>query len=621
MISPTTAQRIKDQIERLPHSPGVYLFKDKNGEVIYVGKARDLKNRVRSYLREGGDSRHHIQFLMVRASEVDSIVTETEQEALILENNLIKKHRPRYNIFLKDDKTYVNLRMNINHPYPRLTVVRNPRSDGALYFGPFASAGAVRATLRTIGRIFPLRTCTDAELKIRKRACLYYHIERCPGPCVDLIDPQEYRETVNKVVMFLKGKGNELMRSLKKRMELQSAERRYEEAARTRDQIWAIQRTVEKQRITSPQKAERDVFGAYHENERMVIQGLYVRDGKLSGGDVFTFNNANLSTGEHFSSFLSQYYQRGAVIPSEVIVSNDVPEKDTLEAFLSSRKKEKVKILFPKRGERRALLKLALKNAKVVAKEKGPSSRNRDLLEDLKELLGLQKFPRRIECFDVSNIRGRHAVASRVTFIDGEPAKSLYRHYRIKTVEGADDYRMMGETLERRVSRGLKEGDLPDLLLLDGGRGQLNVAIKILERLGAVEVDAVGIAKVREGSKRAASGGTGTARRRARDKERIYIRGLSKPLLLEGNSTALFLLQRIRDEAHRFAIGYHKKLRSKKMGASALDDVPGVGPVLKSRILAEFGSIARLQKATTDQIASVPGVSKKLAIDIKEYFE
>ncbi len=663
MNSSVKKEKIEDKVKKLPHSSGVYLFKDGVGKVIYVGKAKDLRNRVQNYFREGGDSRFHVQFLLKRVAELDYMVTETEQEALILENNLIKKHRPRYNIFLKDDKTYVNLRMNINHPFPRLTVIRNPRSDGALYFGPFASAGAVRATLRTIGRIFPLRTCTDTELKIRKRACLYYFIKRCPGPCVDLIDPQDYKETVNKVIMFLKGKGNELVKSLKKKMELLSAERRYEEAARTRDQIWSIQRTLEKQRITSPQKAERDVFGVYRKNELLVIHSLYVRDGKLSGGDAFAFSNASLSTEEHLSSFLSQYYQRGAVIPAEVVVSFDVPEKAALEAFLSSRKKEKVKILFPKRGERRQMLQLAQKNAEVASKEKLPSSRNRELLEDLQELLNLKKFPRRIECFDVSNIHGRDAVASCVAFIEGDPAKSLYRRYRIRMVEGADDYRMMEETLERRIARGMKEGDLPDLLVLDGGRGQLNVALGVLDRLGVAGMDAVGIAKVREGAGgeradsgwagngQAENGETGTVRERAakkqtgfsqekeehkkprdagrpgvprrriRGKERIYIPDLPDPLLLEGNSTALFLLQRIRDEAHRFAISYHKKLRTRKMGVSAIDDVRGVGPVLKTRLLTEFGSVAKLRKASIDQIASIQGISKALAREIKEFLQ
>lgn len=617
MSLPKIRKNIIEQVQGLPHNPGVYLFKDKRGEVIYVGKAKDLINRVRNYIREGGDSRYHIQFLLQRAAELEYIVTDTEQEALILENNLIKKHRPRYNIFLKDDKTYVNLRLNIRHPFPRLTVVRNPKSDGALYFGPFASAGSVRATLRTIGRIFPLRTCTDNELAIRKRPCLYYHIKRCPAPCVGLIDPQEYRETVNRVTMFLKGKGNELVKSLKKKMELLAAERRYEEAAAARDKLWAIQRTVERQRITSPQTAERDVFAAHRDKENLVIQGLYVRDGKLTGGEAFHFDNATLDTGEHVASFLSQYYQRGAVIPDEVVVSEEVPDKSTLEAWLSSRRKAKVKILLPKRGERMQMLRLALKNAEIAAKEGQPSARNRDLLEDLRELLSLQKFPRRMECFDISNLQGRDAVASRVAFIDGEPAKTLYRHYRIRNVEGADDYAMMEEVLERRIARGLKEGDLPELLILDGGRGQLNVALKVIERLGASGVDAVGIAKARERTGRDRAGQGKKPAKRLKGKERIYTPDLADPLLLEGNSTALFLLQRIRDEAHRFAITYHKKLRSKKISSSALDDIRGIGPVLKRRLLSEFGSVAKLREASVETIASVPGVSLSLAREIK----
>ncbi|MFH1756146.1 MAG: excinuclease ABC subunit UvrC [Candidatus Latescibacterota bacterium] len=618
MGSSVIKKKILAQIKQLPHEPGVYIFKDTNGAVIYVGKAKDLINRVRSYAREGGDSRYHIQFLIQRADTLEYIVTDTEQEALILENNLIKKHRPRYNIFLRDDKTYVNLRLNTRHPFPRLTVVRNPKSDGASYFGPFASAGSVRATLRIIGRIFPMRTCTDTELNLRKRPCLYYHIKRCPAPCVGLIDPQKYCETVTRVTMFLKGKRNELAKSMKKKMELLSAERRYEEAAQIRDVLWAIQRTVEKQRITSPHSAERDVFGAFRDDEQLVIHCLFVRDGKLSGGEAFHFHNANLSTGEHLSSFLSQYYQRGAVIPHEVVVSQEIPGKSALEAWLSGRRKDKVEVIRPRRGERMQTLKLALKNAEIASKEWGLSARNKDLLEDLRDLLNLRKFPHRIECFDVSNLQGRDAVASRVTFIDGDPAKTLYRHYRIRTVSGPDDYAMMEEVLERRIARGITEGDLPELLILDGGRGQLNVARKVIERLGAEGMDAVGIAKVREHPASKGGGQGSRASKRLKGKERIYVAGLPEPLLLEGNSTALFLLQRIRDEAHRFAVSHHKKLRSKRIAASALDEVRGVGPVLKRRLIGEFGSVAKLSQASVDSIATVPGVSRALARAIKD---
>ena len=401
-------------------------------------------------------------------------------------------------------------------------------------------------------------------------------------------------------------------------LELLSAERRYEEAAASRDTLWAMQRTIERQRITSPQTAERDVFGTFRDKELLVIHGLFVRDGKLSGGEAFHFNNANLSTGEHLSSFLNQYYQRGAVVPKEVVVADEIPDQSTLETWLSSRKKEKVKILLPKRGERAQMLKLALKNAEIASQERAPSARNKDLLEDLREMLNLQKFPRKIECFDISNLQGKDAVASRVAFVDGEAAKTLYRHYKIRTVDGADDYAMMEEVLERRIARGLKEGDLPELLMLDGGRGQLNVALKVIERLGASGMDAVGIAKARQRTGKGKGGQGSKPGKRLRGKERIYIPDLPDPLLLEGNSTALFLLQRIRDEAHRFAITYHKKLRSKKIRSSALDDIRGVGPVLKRCLLTEFGSVAGLRRASLKTIASVPGVSHALARDIKD---
>lgn len=601
-------ETLRTEIEKFPTDPGVYLFKDRSGRVLYVGKARSLRVRARSYLRDGADGRHHIQFLLRRAASVEYIVTVTEQEALILENNLIKKHRPRYNVVFKDDKTYVNLRLNVGHPYPRLTVVRRPRRDDAQYFGPFASAGSVRSTLRTLGRIFPMRTCTDSELASRTRPCLYYYIKRCPAPCVGKVDAQEYAETVRRVTMFLKGRGNELLKSLRDRMDLLAAERRYEEAARIRDQIYSVQAVLEKQRIISPQKAERDVFAVYRRDDRMVIQTLNVQSGEVSGGASFHFANAILPEAEQLASFINQYYQSKVAVPEEVIVGVDLPEQDTLAAFLSERRKKAVRIVRPQRGERKQLLDLALTNAMTAFAEGGASERNRELLEDLQDLLSLQRYPRRIECFDISNIQGQDAVGSGVTFIDGEPAKAQYRNYRIRTVEGSDDYAMMREVLERRLARGLREGDLPDLLLIDGGRGQLGVALGVVERLGADDVDVVAIAKVR--------GGNG--RRKVRGKERIYTPALERALLLEGNSPALYLLERIRDEAHRFAITHHRRRRGRRISTSKLDGIPGIGPVLKQRLLAEFGSVARIRTTPIELLTAVPGMSERLARAVRD---
>ena len=594
-------------LKNVTGKPGIYRMYNAEGKVLYVGKARNLKKRLQSYFRSTGLS-PKTELLMSQVADIDVTVTHTESEALLLENNLIKKYRPRYNIFLKDDKTYVNLRLNVDHPYPRLTVVRRPRRDRAQYFGPFASAGSVRQTLRMIGRIFPLRTCTDAELDRRTRPCLYYHIKRCPGPCVGLVDPQEYAETVNKVKMFLKGKGTELVKTLRDKMERLSGERNFEQAARVRDQLFAIQRTIEKQRITSPQRVDRDAFAAYGENERIVVQKLSVRDGQVSGGEMYQFDNAVLPAAEHLASFLSQYYQGGAVIPGEVIVAEVIPDSESLEQYLSDRGKRKVRIVCPKRGERRTLVEMAEKNARSAFADYGASQRNRELLEDLQELLSLQRYPRRIECYDISNIHGADAVGSGVAFIDGEPSKAQYRHFKIRTVTGSDDYGMMREVLERRLSRGMGEGDLPDLLLVDGGRGQLNVALEVLGRLGVEGVDAVAIAKVRE----AESG------RKIRGKEKLFLPGLPEPLLLEGNSSALYLLERIRDEAHRFAITHHKRLRVKALGKSSLDEVPGIGPVLKQRLLKEFGSVARLRQVPVEVLATVKGVSPRLAQALKD---
>ncbi len=611
MVSHSFVTKLGAQIKRLPHEPGVYLFRDAKGQVIYVGKAKELRTRVTSYLREGADGRHHIQFLLARAETLDYMVTATEQDALILENNLIKKHRPRYNIFLRDDKTYVSVRLNVEHPFPRLTVVRRPRKDKAKYFGPYASAGSVRATLRMVGRAFPMRTCSDAELTGRKRPCLYYHIKRCPGPCVGLIDEQSYRDIVNKVTMFLGGRGDELVKSLRDRLELEAAERRYERAAKTRDQLVALERVLERQRVTSPQKADRDVFGVCRDKQNLAVQVLHVRDLQLSGGSSHYFDNAALTTDEHLSSFINQYYQAGAAVPAEIVLPELLEDRDVLESFLAQRREGPVKVIVPRRGERRRLLDLAVKNARAVLDARGGSMRNRDLLEELEDVLELERFPRQIECYDVSNFQGAEAVASRVTFIDAEPARALYRRYRVKTVKGADDYGMMEEILERRLVRGLNEDDLPDLLVVDGGKGQMNVALKVLDRLGVTGVGVLGVAKVREGSRK----------RRVRGEERVYAPHLPEPLHLREGTGPLHLLERIRDEAHRFAITYHKKLRAKRLEASALDAIPGVGPVTKRRLLGAFGSMTRIREAAVAELATVQGVSRKLAASIKEHLE
>lgn len=607
-MNPASAsENLREVADRLPARPGVYLFRDDADRVIYVGKANSLRSRVKNYFRSGGDGRATVEFLIARAKHIDYVVTGTEQEALILENNLIKKHRPRYNVVFKDDKSFVHLRLDNAHAFPRLTVVRRPRRDGASYFGPFASAGSVRQTLRTLGRIFPMRTCTDADFASRTRPCLYYYIQRCPAPCVGKIDAADYAETVKRVTMFLKGRSQDLLKTLRDKMELQAAERRYEEAARVRDQLFALQNVVERQRISSPQRAGRDVFATHHHRDQLVIQLVTVRDGEVSGAETFFFDNAVQSTGEHLASFLNQYYQSGAPVPEEVLIAEEIPDADALAVLLTERAKRNVSISVPQRGERATLIELAKKNASVAFAEGRGNDRNREILDDLQELLSLENYPRRIECFDISNIQGSRAVASGITFIDGDPAKAQYRKFRIRTVEGADDYAMMREVLERRVSRGMKQGDLPDLLIVDGGRGQLNVAIDVLERLGADSVEVVGMAKVREENGR-----------KVRGQERIHLRNRPDPILLDGRSQALYLLERVRDEAHRFANTYHRQLRTRAMGESKLDGVPGIGTVLKRRLLQEFGSLERLRRADVELIAAVPGMSRRRAQALKD---
>jgi excinuclease ABC subunit C len=462
-----------------------------------------------------------------------------------------------------------------------------------------------------LGRVLPMRTCNDADLARRKRPCLYYHIKRCPAPCVGLIDEQSYRDTVEKVTMFLKGRGDELVESLRDRMQLEAEEQRYERAARTRDQLVALERVMERQRITAPQEADRDVFGVCRDNQKLAVQILHVRDRQLSGGSSHYFDNAALPTGEHLSSFINQYYQGGADVPAEIVLPEPVEDARLLETFLGQRREGPVKVVVPRRGERRRLLELALKNARAVLDARGGSVRNRELLEELEDALELERFPHRIECYDVSNFRGAEAVASRVTFIDSEPARAFYRRYRVRTIKGADDYGMLEEVLERRIVRGINEKDLPDLLIVDGGKGQMNVAMKVLDRLGVKDVGVIGVAKVR------AKGRT----RRVRGEERVYAPHLPEPLVLREGGGPLHLLERIRDEAHRFAITYHKQLRTKRLEASALDAVAGVGPVLKRRLLRSFGSVMRIREAQVAELATVQGVSRALAARIKEHLE
>ena len=593
----SSVTELEKDLDNIPTSPGVYVMKSKSGEVIYVGKAKALRARLRAYFRDG-DSRYSVQFLMKRAAYIDFIVTNTEKEALLLENTLIKEHKPRYNIRLKDDKTYVSLRLDPREDFPRITVVRRFKRDGALYFGPYSSAAAVRDTLRSIQEVFPIRRCSNAAFKNRERPCLNCQIGRCAGPCCGLISKEEYHKLIEEVILFLKGRNDDLARQLEGRMQEASDALNFEAAARLRDRLQSVERTLEKQQAVSAAAIDQDVFGIYSDNADTQIQVLFIRDGKLIDTGSHTFRRKRMPVPEVFSSIMKQFYSSERFVPKEILMPMEVDDAQLLAEVLTERRGRKVTIRMPKRGEKLRLVEMASKNAENFLKAKRAAAQSASSAgEELKKKLRLQEPPARIECVDISNISGTDAVGSLVTFNDGKPNRSRYRRYRIKTVSRADDYAMMDEVLTRRYRRGLEEQDMPDLLVVDGGKGQLNVALDVLRRLGVADLKVVALAKpAREG-----------------EQDKVFLPGRKNPVVFPASSGALHLLQRIRDEAHRFAITYHKKLRKKSRLRSALSDIPGVGDKRRNALLTHFGSIDRVKEASVEELAAVPAIPDSLA--------
>jgi excinuclease ABC subunit C len=602
---------LEAKLAQMPSQPGVYLMKNGEGTILYVGKAKNLRSRVRSYFRKSGDGRFRIQFLIPNVEDIEFLVTDTEKEALILENTLIKAHKPRFNVNFRDDKSYVNLRLDPRDKYPRLTVVRRPARDGALYFGPYASSQSVRETLRTLSRIFPLRLCTDHVFNSRTRPCLYYQIHRCSAPCVPgHVSDEEYRALVEQTALFLKGRDEDLAKMLYAQMHDASEGLRFEEAGRIYRRIGAIERTIERQKVTSGQERDQDVFGFFREADHVEIQRLTIRGGKLLGGKSDLFTEQLSSDAEILESYVNQYYAEGQELPEEVLLPFALEGSGGLADLLSERRGRRVSVLVPERGEKRALVAMANKNAALSFQARKDRERSQQTtLEQLQERLHLRNFPRRIECFDMSNIQGTNPVGSMVTFTDGEPDKARYRKFQVKTVEGPDDFASMYEVLSRRYTRALEEDDLPDLIMVDGGKGQLNIAQAVLWELGIETPDLISIAKSRL---RPVQGSEG----KHRTDERFFIPGRKNPVIFPANSPALFLLQRIRDEAHRFAITYHKSRRAKAAVHSALDDIPGIGPKRRRALLRHFGSVNGIAAASPEAIQEAGMVSRKLAEQI-----
>ncbi|HTJ41471.1 MAG TPA: excinuclease ABC subunit UvrC [Kofleriaceae bacterium] len=623
---------ITDEVlDRIPVDPGVYLFKDATGEVIYVGKAISLRARVRQYFR-GGDERLFVAagFLARAADDVETIVVPSEKEALLLENHLIKQHHPRFNVKLRDDKQYLVLRLIVpeapeegatkpdRRVFPRVEVVRNIRDDDARYWGPYHSATSARETLRLLNRHFQLRTCTDHVLENRGRVCLQYQIKRCTGPCAMPVSPAAYREQVDDVMMFLSGKNDDLLARLRARMDAKSEAEDYEAAASVRDSIAAVERTLARQHVVQVDFVDQDVWGLYREGDVVDVAVLFVRAGKLVGRRAFHAREQERPDGEVLADFVQQYYATGTFIPDEVMLSWPIDAPTALGDWLTAGRGRRVSIAMPQRGNRARLVELADKNAAAsAASRRGREEDQEAALKKLQERLSLRRVPKRIECFDIAHISGTETVASMVTFVDGTPARALYRKFRVRS-SANDDFASMYEVLGRRFRRALSSGSddpgwaMPDLVVIDGGKGQLASAIAALTDAGVPldgerALDIIGLAKERE-----LAGGAAP--------DRVYLRHAKDSVQLRANSAELFVLARIRDEAHRFANTFHRDRRSKVALTSELDAIPGIGPTRRKQLLRHFGSVRQVRAATVDDLAAAPGMNRKAAEAVVSYF-
>ncbi len=591
----------------MPAKPGVYLFKDNEGKVIYVGKAANLNSRVRSYFANPSNLPPRTQQLVSRIQDLEFMVTNSEQEALILECDMIKKHTPKYNASLKDNKTFPYLRIDLNEDWPRVCITRRVQKDGARYFGPFASAGSVRKTLRLMKKIFPFRTCSKRIDNKFKRPCLDYHIRQCLGPCTGAVAKQDYHELVNQAILFLQGKQELILRELNANMKAAARQLQFEKAASLRDQIEAIERVVEGQRIATKLQGDKDVIGLAQNEEQACVELLCVRNGKLISQDHFTMEGTQgEAPGQIMTNFVKQYYASASYIPPLILLQHPVDEPQTLSEWLGKQRGSKVKLQVPQRGSRKKLVDTAAENAVQRLQLAQPGDMKAGVitsgLRELKNVLHLPKLPRRIECYDVSNTQGALAVSSMVVLEDGRPEPAHYRRFRIRTVAGADDYAMIQETLRRRFRRGLTSETIwaitPDLVLIDGGKGHLNAALEVRRELGLESIPLASLAK---------------------ENEEIFIPGDTQPVRLANDSPALHILQRARDEAHRFAIGYHRRLRHREVTASALDKIPGIGPKRKKALLKKFGSIEAIKKASPEDVRRTEGMTTALAQRVKDH--
>ena len=597
------APNLDDKLQRVPDRPGVYLYRDAKAQVIYVGKAASLRSRVRSYFQESRPHDAKTDSMVRQIADLEYIVTDNELEALMLEANLVRKHRPRYNIILRDDKHYPFLKLTTDEEFPRLLVARRVQNDGATYYGPFYPATAMRETLRLTRQLFPLRTCSitiDGQLE---RPCIQYAIHRCNAPCTGWETREGYAGTVRDVQRFLEGKDEDLLRRLTEEMEAAAVEEKFERAAVLRDQIQSLNKVLERQKIISTEEVDQDVVGVVRQGNDACVELFFVRKGRLVGQEAFFFDKvAGWADGEIVSAFIRQFYGKAVVPAPELLVSEEIPDAELVGEWLSGLAGRRVQVVAPQRGSRRQFVAMAEANAAIALQNHllSRDDRQQYVLEELQRALNLPGTPNRIEGYDISNIQGTEQVGSLVVWENGGMKKDDYKRFRIRTVAGADDFASLREVLSRRFGRALEQGTaLPDLVLIDGGRGQLNVGLAVLQELG---LDWIPVASL------------------AKQQEEVYVGDSLQPLALDPTSPALHTLQKIRDEAHRFAITYHKKLRSRRTIQSVLDAIPGIGPTIRTSLLKTLGSARRVREASVAELAAVPKVTPKLAQRIHDHF-
>ena len=588
-FTPPSGAPLEEKIASLPDATGVYVYRDHRGRVIYVGKAKSLKSRVRSYFQKGAQHPPKTEALVSEVRDLELILTSSEREALILENNLIKKERPRYNVLLRDDKNFPYLKMTIGDPFPRVVLVRRARLDRSLYFGPFLPASSARKALRMVARFFRVAICHEKLDGSRPRPCLYYQLNQCTGPCAGLVEGDEYRKQVQEARLFLEGRNRDLLGRLKERMGEASGGEQFETAAHYRDLIRAVEGLSVRQRFTSVGLEDQDYLAHYREGERSTLEIFQMRDGVVASRREFTLEGVQESPEELTAACLQQYYGSVSEIPQEIYTAVEPSELGLLEEWLSEKRGRKVRILSPRRGPKRAFLETVAENARLAFEQafRGAASQGLEEAEELREALDLEEPPLRIEAFDISNTQGTDSVASMVVWEAGKMRPAQYRHFRVRSVQGADDFASLAEVVGRRYTRLLREGEeLPDLVLIDGGKGQLRSAAQVLARLDLVTLQVASIAK-RE--------------------ELLYLQGRKGEIELDSSSAALHLIQRIRDEAHRFAVTYHRRLRSKRTLTTSLRNVPGVGAVKARKLLTKFGSVRGVLEASEGDLAREVG--------------